>query len=73
VTSAVVVLRQVLAQVQAQSGKRTFGVCATCHYNQRIGPRSYFCGLMQEKLSSPEVRRICREHVPPVQQPEPAS
>jgi hypothetical protein len=30
-----------------------------------LGPRSYFCGLMQEKLSSPDVRRICREHVPP--------
>ena len=66
VTSAMVVLRQVLAQVQAQSGKRSFGVCATCRHNQRLGPRSYFCGLMQEKLSSPEVRRICREHAPPV-------
>lgn len=62
VTSAMVVLRQVLAQVQSQSGKRSFGVCATCRHNQRLGPRSYFCGLMQEKLSSPEVRRICREH-----------
>ena len=66
VTSAVVVLRQVLAQVQTQSGKRSFGVCATCRHNQRLGPRSYFCALMQEKLSSPEVRRICREHAPPL-------
>jgi hypothetical protein len=65
VTSAMVVLRQVLAQVQVQSGKRSFGVCATCRHNQRLGPRSYFCGLMQEKLSSPETRRICREHSPP--------
>ena len=65
VTSALVVLRQILTQVQAQSGKRSFGVCATCRHNQRLGPRSYFCGLMQEKLSSPEVRRICREHTPP--------
>jgi hypothetical protein len=64
VTSAVVVLRQVLAQVQAQSGKRSFGVCATCRHNERVGPRSYFCSLMQQKLSSPEVRRICREHAP---------
>jgi len=62
VTSAMVVLRQVLAEVQSQSGKRSFGVCSTCRHNQRLGPRSYFCGLMQEKLSSPEVRRICREH-----------
>jgi DNA-binding MarR family transcriptional regulator len=62
VTSAMVVLRQVLAEVQSQSGKRSFGVCSTCRHNQRLGPRSYFCGLMHEKLSSPEVRRICREH-----------
>ncbi|HMA11072.1 MAG TPA: MarR family winged helix-turn-helix transcriptional regulator, partial [Steroidobacteraceae bacterium] len=66
VTSAVLVLRQVLAQVQAQSGKRSFGTCATCRHNQRLGPRSYYCALLQEKLSSPEVRRICREHSPPV-------
>jgi DNA-binding MarR family transcriptional regulator len=62
VTSAMIVLRQVLVQVQSQSGKRSFGVCASCRHNQRLGPRSYFCGLMQEKLGSPEVRRICREH-----------
>jgi DNA-binding MarR family transcriptional regulator len=65
VASALLVLRQILAQVQTQSGKRSFGVCATCRHNQRVGPRSYFCGLMQEKLSSPEARRICREHAPP--------
>ena len=69
VTSAIVVLRQVLAQVQGQSGKRSFGVCASCRHIQRLGPRSYFCGLMQEKLSSPETRRICREHAPPVSVP----
>ena len=64
VTSALLVLRQILAQVQTQSGKRTFGVCVSCAHNQRVGPRSYYCALMREKLGSPEVRRICREHVP---------
>lgn len=64
VTSALLVLRQILVQVQTQSGKRSFGVCTTCAHNQRVGPRSYFCTLMREKLGSPEVRRICREHVP---------
>jgi DNA-binding MarR family transcriptional regulator len=62
--SALLVLRQILAQVQTQSGKRSFGVCATCRHNQRVGPRSYFCALLGEKLASPEVRRICREHAP---------
>ncbi|MHB8915812.1 MAG: MarR family winged helix-turn-helix transcriptional regulator [Thiobacillus sp.] len=65
VSSAMQVLRQVLVSLQAQAGQRTFGVCVTCRHNQRIGPRSYFCALIQEKLSSPEVRLICRVHAPP--------
>ena len=65
VSSAMQVLRQVLASLQTQSAQRTFGVCATCRHNQRLGPRSYFCALIQEKLSSPEVRLICRAHAPP--------
>ena len=65
VSSAMQVLRQVLAGLQAQAAQRTFGVCATCRHNQRLGPRSYFCALIQEKLSSPEVRQICRVHAPP--------
>lgn len=65
VSSAMQVLRQVLARLQADAGQRTFGVCSTCRHNQRLGPRSYFCALIQEKLSSPEVRLICRVHAPP--------
>ena len=65
VSSAMQVLRQVLVGLQAQAAQRTFGVCATCRHNQRLGPRSYFCALVQEKLSSPEVRQICRVHSPP--------
>jgi DNA-binding MarR family transcriptional regulator len=65
VSSALVVLRQVLVGLQAEATQRTFGVCATCRHNQRLGPRSYFCALIQEKLSSPEVRLICRVHTPP--------
>jgi len=64
VSSAMQVLKQVLAGLQAQAAQRTFGVCATCRHNQRLGPRSYFCALIQEKLSSPEVRLICRVHTP---------
>lgn len=65
VSSAMQVLRQVLTKLQAEAGQRTFGVCSTCRHNQRLGPRSYFCALIQEKLSSPEVRLICRVHAPP--------
>jgi DNA-binding MarR family transcriptional regulator len=66
VSSAMVVLKQTLSGLQVQAGKRSFGVCATCRHNQRLGPRSYLCGLTQEKLSSPEARQICREHTPPM-------
>jgi DNA-binding MarR family transcriptional regulator len=66
VSSAMQVLKQALVGMQASTGKRSFGVCATCRHNQRLGPRSYFCALVQEKLSSPEVRQICREHTPPL-------
>jgi DNA-binding MarR family transcriptional regulator len=66
VSSAMQVLKQALSGLQVQAGKRSFGVCSTCRHNQRLGPRSYFCGLVREKLSSPEVRLICREHAPPV-------
>ena len=66
VSSAMVVLKQALSGLQAQAGKRTFGVCTTCRHNQRLGPRTYLCGLTQEKLSSREVRKICREHILPV-------
>jgi hypothetical protein len=39
-------------------------VCSTCQHNLHIGPRSYVCGLTKEKLSSREVSKICREHLP---------
>jgi len=65
VSSAMQVLRQVLLSLQTHTSQRSFGVCVTCRHNQRIGPRSYFCALIQEKLSSPEVRLICRVHAPP--------
>lgn len=63
-SSATKVLREALATLQAKSGQKTFGVCVTCRHNLHIGPRSYVCGLTKEKLSSREVSKICREHIP---------
>jgi DNA-binding MarR family transcriptional regulator len=62
--SATKVLKEALARLQAQNGHKTFGVCSTCQHNLHIGPRSYVCGLTKEKLSSREVSKICREHLP---------
>jgi DNA-binding MarR family transcriptional regulator len=63
-SSATKVLKEALARLQARNGHKTFGVCSTCQHNLHIGPRSYVCGLTKEKLSSREVSKICREHLP---------
>ncbi len=63
-SSATKVLKEALARMQVKNGLKTFGVCSTCQHNLHIGPRSYVCGLTKEKLSSREVSKICREHLP---------
>ena len=62
--STKLVLSQVLDRVVEHGGRRSFGLCATCRHVVRTGPRSYFCGLLREKLKSRETRQICREHAP---------
>lgn len=64
-SSATKVLKEALANLQTKNGHKSFGVCVTCRHNLHIGPRSYVCGLTKEKLTSREVRKICREHSPP--------
>jgi DNA-binding MarR family transcriptional regulator len=67
--SAIKVLKEALGELQRRNGHKTFGVCVTCRHHLHIGPRSYVCGLTKEKLSSGEVRKICREHSPPEETP----
>lgn len=66
-SSATKVLKEALTTLQSKNGHRTFGVCVTCRHNLHIGPRSYVCGLTKEKLTSREVKQICREHSPPAE------
>ncbi|MGA7181591.1 MAG: MarR family winged helix-turn-helix transcriptional regulator [Thiobacillaceae bacterium] len=67
--SAIKVLKEALSELQRRNGHKTFGICVTCRHHLHIGPRSYVCGLTKEKLSSGEVRKICREHSPPQETP----
>lgn len=67
--SAIKVLKEALDSLQTRNGHKTFGVCVSCRHHLHIGPRSYVCGLTKEKLSSSEVRKICREHSPPEEAP----
>lgn len=61
---AVMVLRETLYNLQADSEGKTFGVCRSCSHFQVEGQRIYRCGLSGERLSVGETRRICREHLP---------
>jgi len=55
-------LKALLQTTQSTNGMKTFGVCHTCRYNQKIKNHQYFCKLTQEPLSSDDVQLICREH-----------
>jgi DNA-binding MarR family transcriptional regulator len=62
--AATQVMQEALRSLQVRRGDRSFGICRACAYNQQVGLRSFLCGLSGEKLSGPETRQICREHVP---------
>lgn len=64
IRNGVSALRETLFMMQIDNGGRTFGVCHTCGYLQRESQRVFRCGLMGDRLSGPETRRICREHSP---------
>lgn len=55
-------LEAVLRSLQRANDHRSFGVCHSCRFFQREGPRSFRCGLTLERLSADDTRRVCREH-----------
>jgi DNA-binding MarR family transcriptional regulator len=57
-------LEVLLMAVQKQHGGKTFAACITCRFNRET-PEGHLCGLTGEKLTSPELERICREHAFP--------
>ncbi|MBA2690520.1 MAG: winged helix-turn-helix transcriptional regulator [Burkholderiales bacterium] len=64
IRNGVSALRETLFMLQIDNGGRTFGVCHTCGNLQRESQRVYRCGVMGDRVSGPETRRICREHSP---------
>jgi MarR family transcriptional regulator, negative regulator of the multidrug operon emrRAB len=64
IRNGVAALRETLYMLQNHNGARTFGVCNTCIYCQRKSQRTHHCALFAERLSGPETRLVCREHVP---------
>ncbi len=55
-------LKELLQVIQQENEMKSFGVCNTCRYNQKIKSDSHFCGLTQEPLSKVDISLICREH-----------
>lgn len=55
-------LEALLRALQRANGNRSFGVCRSCRFFQREAPRSFRCGLTQERLSARESGLLCREH-----------
>ena len=55
-------LATLLRSVQMAGGSKTFGVCHTCRFNRDEGNGSYYCELVEAKLSEADVQLICREH-----------
>lgn len=57
-------LTELLRALQIAHGRRRFGVCADCRFNERLAV-GHRCGLTGEPLSADDVERICREYEAP--------
>ncbi|MCF7977819.1 MAG: MarR family winged helix-turn-helix transcriptional regulator [Chromatiaceae bacterium] len=57
-------LTGLLRALQIAHGRRVFGVCSGCRFNERHAG-GYRCGLTGELLSGDDVTRICREYEAP--------
>lgn len=60
-------LNRVLRELQTANNLKTFGSCKTCrhHLIQEDGARR--CGLTMEWLTETDAEKICREHLPTVE------
>jgi MarR family transcriptional regulator, negative regulator of the multidrug operon emrRAB len=64
IRNAVSALREALNQVQEDGATPSFGSCGTCEHCRKLSQRAYQCTLMGDRLSGPELRKICWLHVP---------
>jgi len=60
IRNATSALREALATLQDDNEGPMFGECSDCAHAQRLSQRIARCGLMGDRLSGPETRRICR-------------
>lgn len=61
IRNAVSALRESVSTLQEDNEAPVFGTCPGCVYFQRLSTRAFRCGLMGDRLSPPETRKLCRE------------
>ncbi|MBI3714724.1 MAG: winged helix-turn-helix transcriptional regulator [Betaproteobacteria bacterium] len=59
IRNAVSALRETLTTFQSDNEGRPFGDCSGCRHFERMSARAYRCGLMGDRLSGPDTRKIC--------------
>lgn len=59
VRNAVSALREALITLQHKGEGKPFGDCSDCQHFERLSARGYRCGLMGDRLSVPETRKLC--------------
>ena len=59
IRNAVSALREALITLQADNRGNPFGSCAGCRHFERLSARAYRCGLMGDRLTGPETRKLC--------------
>ena len=64
VRNAVSALREALMTLQEDNEGTQFGTCPGCEHFERLSARASRCGLMGDRLSGPDTRRICWLYVP---------
>lgn len=56
------VLKTMLTSIQKKNGLKGFNTCVSCKFNQNPKKNTFVCGLTNERLSTDDVKKICREH-----------
>jgi DNA-binding MarR family transcriptional regulator len=59
IRNAVSALRETLSTFQEDNEGSPFGSCTSCQHFERLSARAYRCGMMGDRLSGPETRKIC--------------
>jgi len=59
IRNAVSALRETLTTFQADNDGQPLGTCVSCRHFERLSARAYRCGLMGDRLSGPETRKLC--------------